>query len=77
MLYAQRFFPYYVYNILGGIEEDGNSILSPLLSFSGTVRKSILLMIPFTSQAAVPCTHLTLWDHMSERLVEPQVPHNH
>ena len=26
MLYAQRFFPYYVYNILGGIEEDGTSI---------------------------------------------------
>ena len=25
MLYAQRFFPYYVYNILGGIEEDGAS----------------------------------------------------
>ena len=25
MLYAQRFFPYYVYNILGGIEEDGTS----------------------------------------------------
>ena len=25
MLYAQRFFPYYVYNILGGIEEDGRS----------------------------------------------------
>lgn len=25
MLYAQRFFPYYVYNILGGIEEDGKS----------------------------------------------------
>ena len=30
MLYAQRFFPYYVYNILGGIEEDGESApLSP------------------------------------------------
>ena len=27
MLYAQRFFPYYVYNILGGIEEDGESSL--------------------------------------------------
>ena len=27
MLYAQRFFPYYVYNILGGIEEDGSSFL--------------------------------------------------
>lgn len=26
MLYAQRFFPYYVYNILGGIEEDGKPI---------------------------------------------------
>jgi len=23
MLYARRFFPYYVYNILGGVEEDG------------------------------------------------------
>lgn len=26
MLYGRRFFPYYVYNILGGIEEDGASI---------------------------------------------------
>jgi 20S proteasome subunit beta 6 len=26
MLYAKRFFPYYVYNILGGIEEDGKSL---------------------------------------------------
>ena len=25
MLYTQRFFPYYVYNILGGIEDDGAS----------------------------------------------------
>ncbi|WVO15351.1 hypothetical protein L204_103007 [Cryptococcus depauperatus] len=24
MLYAKRFFPYYIYNILGGIEEDGS-----------------------------------------------------
>lgn len=29
MLYAKRFFPYYVYNILGGIEEDGSPVLSP------------------------------------------------
>ena len=32
MLYAKRFFPYYVYNILGGIEEDGEE---PFLSHSG------------------------------------------
>ena len=25
ILYQKRFFPYYVYNILGGIEEDGRS----------------------------------------------------
>lgn len=30
MLYAKRFFPYYVYNILGGIEEDGMACLCPL-----------------------------------------------
>lgn len=27
MLYAKRFFPYYVYNILGGIEEDGELLI--------------------------------------------------
>jgi 20S proteasome subunit beta 6 len=27
MLNAKWFFPYYVYNILGGIEEDGESLL--------------------------------------------------
>ena len=41
MLYAQRFFPYYVYNILGGIEEDGMPImrcvsLPPLIFHLGT-----------------------------------------
>ena len=29
MLYAQRFFPYYVYNILGGIEDDGEQASVP------------------------------------------------
>ncbi len=38
MLYAQRFFPYYVYNILGGIEEDGKPI--PFFSPSRTWTQS-------------------------------------
>lgn len=29
MLYARRFFPFYVYNILGGIEEDGAATFLP------------------------------------------------
>ena len=45
MLYAKRFFPYYVYNILGGIEEDGQlfhflpaiSSLYPVLPGTGAV----------------------------------------
>ena len=32
MLYSRRFFPYYVYNILGGVEEDGASVPRTLLS---------------------------------------------
>lgn len=28
MLYGKRFFPYYVHNILGGIEEDGECLVS-------------------------------------------------
>ena len=41
MLYGRRFFPYYVYNILGGIEEDGTSITLPLCQC--TYRRSSLL----------------------------------
>ena len=29
MPYAKRFFPYYVYNILGSIQEDGESSFAP------------------------------------------------
>ncbi|THH16166.1 hypothetical protein EW146_g4427 [Bondarzewia mesenterica] len=57
MLYAQRFFPYYVYNILGGIEEDGSGAV---YSFDP---------IYFKNQTAAPGTshpsHLPLPDVLS------------
>jgi len=41
MLYAQRFFPYYVYNILGGIEEDGT--LNPFFSLCQAGTEPLLI----------------------------------
>lgn len=28
ILYSRRFFPYYVYNIIGGLDEEGRALLS-------------------------------------------------
>ena len=48
ILYNKRFFPYYVYNILGGIEDDGKSISPPsppipINAISNRNRRRILL----------------------------------
>lgn len=61
MLYAKRFFPYYVYNILGGIEEDGLS--SPLHTSQYRHPHSIC-------QELVLSTLLIPSGHMSARLAE-------
>ena len=45
MLYAKRFFPYYVYNILGGIEEDGER-RPVLLAFLLRHRRPLLFHRP-------------------------------
>lgn len=51
MLYAQRFFPYYVYNILGGIEEDGEC--------RSTTRTLQCVFISFIYQAQAQSTRST------------------
>lgn len=71
MLYAQRFFPYYVYNILGGIEEDG-TLISPV----SPIPKHMLIAL-VSLQAAEPSTRLTPWDHTSGRHVVPRVQPSH
>ena len=63
MLYAQRFFPYYVYNILGGIEEDGKHV--PFFSSSRTGTHLLLI----NAQVPARSTRLILWVHMSARPV--------
>jgi 20S proteasome alpha/beta subunit len=63
MLYAKRFFPYYVYNILGGIEEDGELVLA----FSSAQADS---------QEPVRSTRMTLLEVMSEKHAEQLVPLN-
>lgn len=66
ILYAKRFFPYYVYNILGGIEEDG-----PYRFVIRTLNRLIVLFRP--SQALARYTPLTPSDRMKERHVVRQV----
>lgn len=66
MLYAKRFFPYYVYNILGGIEEDGE----PKSCFKAR-RHNLTLM-----QGPALCIPLTPSAVMSVKRAEQQEPRN-
>jgi hypothetical protein len=68
MLYARRFFPYYVYNILGGIEEDGE--LNP--SFESFPKSALTYIM----KVPAPSTLSTLWDPMNAKLVVQREPHN-
>lgn len=54
MLYAKRFFPYYVYNILGGIEEDGQYYSSLAFISLSTRPCASSIHFGFTASVDVP-----------------------
>lgn len=45
MLYAHRFFPYYVFNILGGVEDDGASFRSKVAHILSSIYKVLVQYI--------------------------------
>ena len=71
MLYAKRFFPYYVYNILGGIEEDGTShrTITQLFIFFYLMARCPRINGHFILQGPALCIPLILWGHMSAKHV--------
>lgn len=64
MLYAQRFFPYYVYNILGGIEEDGESSFDICISRTSRLPASRVFRGPsvlFDERGGQSCPDHSEW----------------
>lgn len=79
MLYARRFFPFYVYNILGGIEEDGmsNHLILLNLHHVPTHNKPISTTKSCISpQGQAQYIHLIPWGRTNARHVARQVQLN-
>jgi 20S proteasome subunit beta 6 len=75
MLYSRRFFPYYVYNILGGIEDDGPEILlyiRPLLS-STTGTGAVYSFDPVGSYERLACRAAGAAQEMIQPFLDNQV----
>ena len=70
MLYAQRFFPYYVYNILGGIEDDGAFPFALILHRISTSLST--LAFPSVDETGIPYRGMV----QSLRAVRVTVPTN-
>ena len=79
MLYAQRFFPYYVYNILGGIEEDGECLLlqgvcvANLVAGARPNRETTALPVPWMRYRCAPVERVP-HTAISSRGKGPRVP---